>query len=148
MKKKKKKEKDYGLSIRIGILILFIYAFIALISKQQENNLLLGDIIDNEFYLRTVPTKQLVVRDMEAIYPRYYVFFFDNTDSTYIVHSYNYYQTDSQYELEFNNHLKYLVDYNYGDYMIRYVYGNGEGNYYDVIENLPSIIDSVDFRIY
>ena len=145
--RKVKKEKDYGLSIRIGIVILFIYAFIILISKQQDNNVL-ADISDANFNLKTIPAKQLVLRDFNAIYPKYYVFYFDNTDNTYIIHSFNYYQTDSQYELEFNNHLKKLVDYDYSEYMIRYIYKEGNGNYNSLMEDISVIIDSDNYKIY
>ena len=148
MKSKKKKEKDYSKSMRIGFIILFIFAFIILVDKQRENEETLGDILDNGDYFRSVPYKKIVVRDMEAIYPRYYVFFLDNTDNTYVVHSFNYYQTDSQYELELNNHLKYVVDYDYSDYMVRYVFSKGEGKYNELFEEIGSIIDSDNYRIY
>lgn len=141
------KRKNYDKKIRIGIIILFIFAFIILIDKQQESENL-ADIIDNSFYTRTIENKQIVVRDLNAIYPKYFVLYFDNTDNTYIVHSFNYYQTDSQYELEFYAHLKKLVDYNYSDYMIRYVYDNGIGSYYDVIDEIGLIIDSDNYVIY
>ncbi len=142
------KKKDYNLSIRIGIIILFVFAFIILIGKQQDSETILADIVDNEFYLRTIPSKQYVVKDLDVIYPRYYVFYFDNTDNTYIIHSFNYYQTDSQYELEFSNHRKYVVDYNYSDYMIRYVVGDGKGSYDDMIEAVPFIIDTFNYKVY
>lgn len=142
------KKKKNNLSMKIGMIILFMFAFIILIGKQQERENILADIVDNEFYLRTIPSKQLVVKDLDVIYPRYYVFYFDNTDNTYIIHSFNYYQTDSQYELEFSNHRKYVTDYNYSDYMIRYVFGNGEGDYDYVLEQLPFIIDSFNYKIY
>ena len=145
--KNKKKVKDYNKSMRIGIIILFVFAFIILIDKQRDNEEILGDIADSG-YFRSIPSKQIAVRDLSAIYPRYYVFYFDNTDNTYIVHSFNYYQTDSQYELELYNHLKYVVDYNYEYYMIRYVYGKGQGNYNDMFEEISSIIDSNNYQIY
>ena len=109
----KKKDEKSNLSMMIGIVILFVFAFIILISKQQENNKVLADIVDNEFYLHTMPFERIVVKDLEASYPRYYVFYYDKTDNTYIVHSFNYYQTDSQYEMEYYNHFKYVIDYNY-----------------------------------
>lgn len=147
MKSRKKKVKDYSKSMRIGIIILFIFAFIILVDKQQNKEEILGDILDNSSF-RTIPSKQIAVRDLSAIYPRYYVFYFDTTDNTFIVHSFNYYQTDSQYELEFSNHLKYIVDYDYSDYMIRYVYKNGVGNYADMFEEISSIIDSDNYQVY
>ncbi len=147
MKKLNKRKINYDKRIRIGIIILFIFAFIILINKQKENNNL-ADIIDNKFYTRTVLNKQIVVRDLSAIYPKYFVFYFDNTDNTYFVHSFNYYQTDSQYELEFYNHLKNIIDYNYSDYMIRYFYDNGIGNYNSVIDEIGIIINSDNYIIY
>lgn len=148
MKNVKKIEKDSYLSMKIGIIILFVFAFIILIDKQQKNENILADMVDNEFYLRTIPSKQIVVRDLDVIYPRYYVFYIDNTDNTYIAHSFNYYQTDSQYELEFSIHRKYIVDYNYSDYMIRYICDSGKGDYEDIMERLPFIIDTFNYKIY
>ena len=142
----KNKKIDYSKRIRIGIIILFIFAFIILIDKQQDNNL--GDINDNYLQYKSIAEKQIVVRDLNAIYPKYFVFYLDNTDNTYIVHSFNYYQTDSQYELEFNNHIKYIVDYNYSEYMIRYVYDKGYGNYDYLISEISRIIDSDNYKIY
>ena len=69
--------KKNNLSMKIGIIILFMFAFIILIGKQQERENILADIVDNEFYLRTIPSKQLVVKDLDAIYPRYYVVYFE-----------------------------------------------------------------------
>ena len=143
----KMKEKNYNLSIRIGIIILFIYAFIILISKQQGVNTL-ADIVDANFNIKSIPSKQIVVRDLNAIYPKYFVFYIDNTDNTYLVHTFNYYQTDSQYELEFNKFLKNIVDYDYSEYMIRYVFGSGTANYNELIEQISFIIDSDNYKIY
>lgn len=141
------KKNRSNLSLKIGIIILFIFAFIILISKQKENDNL-GDIIDNEFYIHTIPSKQLVVRDLSAIYPKYYVFYFNGTDNTYIVYSFNYYQTSSQYELELYNHFKNIVDYDENEYMIRYIFDKGKGSYYDLLDEIPVIIDSNSYKIY
>ena len=143
----KMKEKNYNLSIRIGIIILFIYAFIILISKQQGVNTL-ADIVDANFNIKSIPSKQIVVRDLNAIYPKYFVFYIDNTDNTYLVHTFNYYQTDSQYELEFNKFLKNIVDYDYSEYMIRYVFGSGTAKFNELIEQISFIIDSDNYKIY
>ena len=150
MKNSKTKKVSKGsFSIYLGIILLFVAAFIFLIDKQYSMSAnKLADVLDSEINIRTIEGRQLVVRDMDAIYPKYFVIYFDNTDDTYIIHSFNYYQTDSQYELEFRNHLDRVVDYNYSDYMIRYVFDNGDGTFDSVKGKLSAIIGTDNYKIY
>ncbi len=84
---------------------------------------------------------------MNAIYPKYYVIYFDTTDNTYITHVFNYYQTDSQYEMGYNSQLESVIDYNYEDYMIRCSYNSGSGTYSDVLDELSFIIGTTNYKI-
>ena len=133
-------------SLIIGICILFIFAFIILIDKQEEEKL--GDIRSGYFNITSIPNKRMVARDMEAIYPRYYVVYFDNNDYSYIIHSFNYYETESQYELEFNRLKDKIAYYNKDELMIRYVYKKGFANYNEMLEDLKDITGSNNLEIY
>ena len=149
-KKKVNNSKKGNFAIYLGIVLIFVAAFIFLIDMQNRNNddNVLADVVDGHDTLRTIEGRQIVVRDLKAIYPKYFVIYIDSTDNTYIVHSFNYYQTVSQYELEYNNHLNSIVDYNYNEYMIRYVYGKGEGTYNQILDTLSFIIGTDNYKIY
>ena len=148
MKNRKVKNVQVGnFTIYLGIILVFISAFIILIDRHY-NNEYLADVVNNEFIYRTIPGKQIVVRDMNAIYPKYFIIYFDNTDNTYIAHVMHYYQTDSQYELEYYNNLDSIIDYNYDDYMIRCLYKKGHGTYQDVLEELSFLINSDNYKLY
>ncbi len=141
------KKKNNNFSLVLGIIILFVFAFIILIDKQNERNLNLGDVA-SKFTVTKVVNQRMVIQDLECIYPKYYVIYFDNTDNTYIIHSFNYYQNKEQYDLEFNRLRKYIVDYNYEDYTIRYVYKKGYGNYDDLLANIYDVIEGDNLKIY
>ncbi len=139
--------KDAKSFLRVlGVFIVFVLVFVILINKQKTDSF--GDIASQDFNVKTVFNKQLVARDTSSIYPRYFVFYFNKLDGSYIVHSYNYYDTESQYELEFNRHLPKIVDYDYNKYMIRYVYDEGYGNFDEVYSNIQSILDVREVEIY
>ena len=133
-------------TLLIGICILFVFIFIILVGKQQDNKL--ADITDSPFNMTTIEGSQLVARDLDAIYPKYYVVFFDNTDNTYIIHCFNYYETSSQYDLEFNRLLSSIVDYDYEKNMIRYIVSKGYGDFYTVRDDLPFLTNSLNLKIY
>ena len=92
--------------------------------------------------------KQLVFEDLDSVHPKYYVLYYDNTDGSYIIHGFNFYQTDSQYELEFHRLLNSILDYNYNDYMIRYLYDSGRGSYNEIVSQLNSIVGSNNIKVY
>ena len=85
---------------------------------------------------------------MDSIYKRYFVIYLDNTDNTYIVHSFNYYNTQSQYELDFHRLKETIVDYNINEYYIRNFYKEGMGTYQEVFRNLENITNLRNIKIY
>ena len=139
----KKIQKNKLINI-VLITLLFVFAFVILIDRQKNNNL--GDMGFTKFDLKTIVGKQLVVRDMDAIYPKYYVIYFNQKDNSYIIHNFNYYETRSQYDLEFNRLLKSVVDYNVDDYMIRILHSKGLGSFNEIKNNLSYIIGSNNLR--
>ena len=92
--------------------------------------------------------ERIVLEDMNSIYKRYFVIYLDKTDNSFIIHSFNYYNTLSQYELDFNRLKEKIVDYNINENYIRYVYSSGIGNYNDVINNIENILDTKYIKIY
>ena len=130
----------------LGVFVVFILVFIVLVNKQKSETF--GDVASKSFSVSTIQGKQLVARDTSSIYPRYFVVYFSYLDRSYIVHSFNYYDTESQYELDFNRYLSKVVDYDYNKYMLRYIYKEGYGSYDEVKEELPDIINSNNFVIY
>ena len=87
-----------------------------------------------------------MARDSSAIYPKYYVVYVSGNE--YTAYVYNYYDTVSQYTLEFNRLLDKIVDYNEKDKMIRYLYDRGYGTYNEVLNNLEMLVDSSNLKIY
>ena len=126
------------------VIVVFSFAFGLLINKQNDNYL--NDLKENNLGVTPELGKVIVARDMNAIYPKYYVIYTD--DNEYSIYVYNYYETSSQYELEYNRLKNEIVDYNVRDKMIRYLYDRGYGTYNEVINNLPMIVDSDNLRIY
>jgi hypothetical protein len=126
------------------VVIAFTFAFMLLIDKQNNNYM--NDIHDGGFDVTPEVGKVIVARDMEAIYPKYYVVYTDN--DTYSIYVYNYYDTVSQYELEYNRLIDQIVDYNEKDKMIRYLYDRGYGSYNEVLNNMSMLVDSKNLKIY
>ena len=126
------------------VVVAFTFAFVLLINK-QKNDSYLNDLNES---LNITPEvgKTIVARDMNAIYPRYFVVNVDG--EKYTIYVYNYYETISQYELEYNRLIDRIVDYNAKDKMIRYLYGRGYGTYGEVLNNLSQLVDSTNLRIY
>ena len=77
------------------VVIAFTFAFMLLINKQ--NNSYMNDIHDGGFNVLPQEGEVIVARDMEAIYPKYYVVY--TSEDNYTIYVYNYYETISQYEL-------------------------------------------------
>ena len=127
------------------VLLIFGLAFVFLINTKEHSGL--ADITDSPFQITTLKDKRLVARDMKAIFPKYYVVYF-NSDDTYLIHGFNYYETESQYRLEFNRLLGDIIDYNPNNNMIRYIYTKGIGSYEDVLNELSLIVQSNNLQIY
>ena len=142
MTRKKRNKKIITVLLSI---IIFIISFILLINKNTSNQ---GDIKETSFNITPEYKERIVLEDMDSIYKRYFVIYLDNTDNTYIVHSFNYYNTQSQYELEFHRLKEKILDYNINEYYIRYIYNEGIGSYSDVLNNLENITNSRNIKIY
>lgn len=147
--KNKNKEKEEELSSFNKVLYLFIvviifgFAFAILINKQQNSTL--ADI-SGAFNVKTINNRILVSQDMNSIYPKYYVAYF--YDDVYEIHTYNYYNTVSQFDLEFNRLLDKIIDYNRKDNMIRTYDLRGVGTFKYVKDNLESIVGVNNLMIY
>ena len=106
----------------------------------------MNDITDGGFSIKPEEGKIIVARDMRAIYPKYYVARVD--DDEFSIYVYNYYETTSQYELEYNRLIDNIVDYNIKDKMIRYLFGRGYSTYDELLNNLSTIVECKNLRIY
>lgn len=127
------------------VIIAFTFAFVLLIDR-QKNGTYMNDITDGGFDVKPVYGKVIVARDMNAIYPKFYVAYV--SDDSYSIYVYNYYETISQYELEYNRLLNSIVDYNEKDKMIRYLLDRGYGTYSEVLSNLSVLVDCENLKIY
>ena len=127
------------------VVVAFSLAFALLINKQQ-NGSYMNDTADSGFNVKPQVGKVIVARDMNAIYPKYFVVYTEGGD--YSIYVYNYYETTSQYELEYNRLIDQIVDYNAKDKMIRYIFDRGHGTYNEVLNNLSMIVNSDNLRIY
>lgn len=145
MRKTRKKDNSKKLMCLFIVIIVFTLAFVLLINKQREDEYL-ADIMENNLNVKPEVGKIIVARDMHAIYPKYYVIFIDNNH--YSLYVYNYYETVSQYNLEFNRLIDKIVDYNIKEKTIRYLDHRGYGTYYEVINNLSSITECRELKIY
>ena len=147
VKKSNEKSKDASMKYLclFIVVIAFTFAFVLLIDKQRDSEYM-NDIADGGFSVKPEYGRVIVARDMNAIYPKYYVVY-TNEDS-YSIYVYNYYETVSQYELEYNRLIDSIVDYNEKDKMIRYIYDRGYGTYNEVLSNLSMLVDSNSLKIY
>ncbi len=139
-----KKDNSIKYLLLFIVVIAFTFAFMLLINKQ--NNSYMNDMNEGGFNITPEVGRVIVARDMDAIYPKYYVVYVDEGD--YSIYVYNYYETISQYELEYNRLIDKIVDYNEKDRMIRYIYDRGYGTYNEVLSNLSMIADSSNLKIY
>ena len=126
------------------VVIAFTFAFMLLINKQSDSYM--NDIMDGGFNIKPVEGEVIVARDLNAIYPKYYVAY--THDDNFAVYVYNYYETVSQYELEYNRLIDSIVDYNEKDKMIRYILYRGYGTYEEVLNNLSISVESSNIKIY
>ena len=140
------KPKDYSTRYlcMFIVVIAFTFAFMLLINKQNNNYM--NDIADGGFNVKPEVGKTIVARDMDAIYPKYFVIY--TNDDVYTIYVYNYYDTVSQYELEYNRLIDDIVDYNEKDKMIRYIYDRGYGTYNEVLNNLSVLVGVNNLKIY
>ncbi len=143
---KKKKDNSNKFLCLFIVIIAFTLAFALLISKQDGNTELLADVKNNNFNVVPEVGKTIVARDMTAIYPKFYVAYIN--DSVYSIYEYNYYETTSQYNLEYNRLIDSIVDYNIKDKMIRTFNSRGYGTYDGVLNNLSTLVNCSDLKIY
>ena len=127
------------------VVIAFTLAFVFLINKQQQD-VYYANMKDNKFSVKPEEGKVIVAKDLNAIYPKYYVAYIN--DDEFSLYVYNYYETSSQYDLEFNRLIDKIVDYNAKDKMIRYLQSRGYGTYSNVLSNLPSLVECDNLLIY
>ena len=140
----KKKDNSTKYLCLFIVVVAFSLAFALLINRQQNGGYM--NDVNNSFSVKPQVGKVIVARDLNAIYPKYYVVYTD--DGEYSIYVYNYYETSSQYELEYNRLIDDIVDYNAKDKMIRYLYDRGYGTYNEVLNNLAMIVGSDNIRIY
>ena len=127
------------------VIVAFAFAFALLIDK-QKNGSYMNDLSEGGFSVKPEVGKIIVARDMDAIYPKYFVVYTE--EDSYSIYVYNYYETTSQYELEYNRLIDQIVDYNAKDKMIRYIYDRGYGTYNEVLNNLSMMVNCKNLRIY
>ena len=127
-----------------AVVIVFVMAFMLLIKKNQNDNL--ADVVMDNFNVKTITGKQLVVKDLNYTYPKYYVIYFGPSDS-FDVHAFNYYQNKGQYESEFKSLFNNIIDYNNNKKMIRVLYTRGIGSYQKVLDNLTTILNSNNLKV-
>lgn len=127
------------------VVIAFSFAFVVLVKKQQGNNL--GDMAFNSsFSGKTIYNKEILARDMEAIYPRYFSVY--TLNNSYNIQCVNYYETESQFDLEFSRLIDSIIDYNRKEKMIRYTVSEGYLPYDEVKDNLARIVGVNNLKIY
>ena len=147
MGKKSKKKNDNGMKFLCLVIVIMAFglAFGLLIKKQFDNSYL-NDVSANKLNVIPEVGKTIVAKDNNAIYPKYYVV--NISGDAYSIYVYNYYDTISQYELEFNRLINSIVDYNSKNKMIRYIHSRGYGTYYEILSNLPILVECDNLKIY
>lgn len=146
MKKNSKKQGRSNKFLYLLIVIVaFTLAFIVLINRQNKDTYYLN-MTESNFSVTPKEGETIVARDGKAIYPKYYVVYVNNDE--YSIYVFNYYETVSQYNLEFNRLLDSIVDYNAKDKMIRYLHSRGYGTYLEVLNNLSSLVDCDNLMFY
>ena len=140
----KKKDNSTKYLCLFIVIVGFAFAFALLIDKQKDGYM--NDANEGNFTVKPEVGKVIVARDMDAIYPKYYVVYTE--DDSYSIYVYNYYETASQYDLEYNRLIDKIVDYNANEKMIRYIYDRGYGTYNEVLNNLSIIVNCNNLRIY
>ena len=141
----KKQVNSNKLVYLLIVIVAFTIAFIILINRQNKDTYYLNTT-DNSFNIKSKYGETIVARDGDAIYPKYYVAYIN--DNHYSIYVYNYYDTASQYELEFNRLLDQIVDYNADERMIRYLDSDGYATYNEVRSNLAILTGCDNLEIY
>ena len=127
------------------VIVAFTMAFVLLINKQKED-VYYANMKGTGFSIKPEEGKTIVAKDLNAIYPKYFVIYVN--DDEFSLYVFNYYETASQYNLEFNRLIDKIVDYNEKDKMIRYLHSRGYGTYDEVLKNLQTIVESDNLLIY
>ena len=127
------------------VVVAFTMAFVLLINKQRQD-VYYANANGNSFNIKPEYGKTIVAKDLNAIYPKYFVVYIN--DDEFSLYVYNYYETVSQYNLEFNRLIDKIVDYNAKDKMIRYLHSRGYGSYTEVLSNLSTLVESDNLLIY
>ena len=141
---KKNKERSKVLYLLI-VIVVFVTAFVVPI-KTQNDSTYYFNVRDNEFSSKAEYGSTIVAKDTESFYPKYYVVYINGED--YSIYVYNYYDTLSQYQLEFDRLLDGIVDYNEKDKMIRYLHSKGTGTYDELLNDLPLIVECDNLKFY
>lgn len=127
------------------VIVVFTFAFVFLINKQKQD-VYYASMTNTNFNVKPQEGKTIVAKDLRAIYPKYYVVYVN--DDEFSIYVFNYYETVSQYNLEFNRLIDKIVDYNAKDKMIRYLHSRGYGTYNEVLNNLSTLVESDNLLIY
>ena len=133
----KKNEKIFNKVLYLFIVVIgFSFVFVLLINKQQ--NASLGDVTRSYFKERTIENIQIVARDKDTIYPKYYMALF--MDDEYVIHEVNFYETESQFNLEFSRETYRILDYDRSKKMIRKELKVGRGLYSEILNDFASVV--------
>ena len=142
---KKKQIRNNKFLYLLIVIVMYTVAIIVLINRQSRDVYYLN-MTENNFSVSPKVGETIVARDKDSIYPKYYVVYVNNNE--YSIYVFNYYDTTSQYNLEFNRLIDKIVDYNSKDKMIRYLHSRGYGTYEEVYENLPALVESSSLLLY
>ena len=93
--KVEKKDNSTKYLMLFIVVIAFSLVFALLISK-HKNDSYMNDLESGNFKISPQVGKVIVARDLDAIYPKYYVAYTE--DDSYSIYVFNYYETVSQYE--------------------------------------------------
>ena len=149
MRKKSKKQNNQNQGTKFLCMFIVVIAFalaFAMLINKQKGDAYLNDLKENNIGVTPEVGKTIVAKDMSAIYPKYFVVYIN--DDSYSIYVYNYYETISQYNLEYNRLINSIVDYNAKDKMIRYIHSRGYGTYDEVLNNLSTLVECNDLKIY
>lgn len=138
MGKIKRKEEDiFNKILYLFIVVIgFTFAFSLLINKHQESSL--ADVYNEYFHESTIVGKQIVAKDVDCFYPKYYIALFMGMD--YVVQEINYYETESQFKLDFSRNTYRIIDYDKSKKMIHNEITVGRGIYTEVLNDFASIV--------
>ena len=117
------------------VVLLFLYFGINMLTSYGKEESLGDKVTFNE---KTEVGKKLVFKNNSSSYKNYYVIRFTN-NGNYIIHSYYYLNDKEEYINQYRNVYDRVVDYNYGEFMIRTVEGDGSLTYdefYNIYQDL------------